>query len=66
MVKKFHLILILVLSLFYSPSHAKEVYKSQENLSSNIEEVAKEISHLNSGLDLLSNTISNLIPEDRI
>ena len=66
MLRKLNLILILGLSLFYFPSHSEELLKDQESRSSSVEEVAEEIIHLNASLDLLSHTISNLVPENRI
>jgi len=66
MLIKSNVILIIVLTLIYSPSHTKEISKSQDYLSSSVEEIAEELIHLNSSLDLLSITISNLLPENRI
>ncbi len=60
--RKFHILLIIVLSLFYSPLYAKEINKKQESLSSSVAEIAEEMKHLNSNLKILSNTISNLMP----
>ena len=62
MLRKFKIILIIGLSLFNSPLHAKEISHNQESLSSNIEELAEEMKILNSNLKLLSNTITNLVP----
>ena len=66
MVRKFNLILILGLSLFCDPSHSKEISKDLELLSSSIEEITEEMINLNSSLDLLSITISNLVPANNI
>tara|TARA_Y100001968_G_C18945742_1_gene520880 strand:- start:133 stop:333 length:201 start_codon:yes stop_codon:yes gene_type:complete len=66
MFRKFNLILIIGLSFFYSPSHAKEITKGKEQLSSSVEEVVEAMNNLNSSLDLLSITISNLVPRNRI
>ena len=62
MLRKFKIILIIGLSLFNSPLHAKEINHNQESLSSNIEELAEEIKNLNLNLKILSNTITNLVP----
>ena len=62
MLSKSNVLLIIGLSLFYSPSHAKEIYKEQKSPSSSVEEIAEEINNLNSNLDLLSITISRLVP----
>ena len=61
MLSKSSVLLIIGLSLFYSPSHTKEIYKGQESQPSSVEEIAEEINNLNSNLDLLSITISRLV-----
>ena len=61
MFRKFHIVLILSLSFVLCPSYSKEIQKEQDTLSSKVEEIAEEMNHLNSGLDLLSITISNLL-----
>ena len=61
MIKKLNIILIIGLSLFNSPLQTKEIYKNQEYISSNVEEIAEEMKILNTNLKLLSTTISNLI-----
>ena len=61
MLRKFN-ILIIGLSIFYSPLHSKEISKNQLSLSSSVKEITEEIKNLNSNLELLSNTISNLVP----
>ena len=66
MLRKLPLILILGFALFSSPSHTKEISKNQKNLSSSVEEIVEEMNHLNTSLDLLSNTISNLVPRNNI
>ena len=66
MVRKFNFILILGLFLLYSPSHTKEISKNKEHLSSSVEEIAKDMVNLNSNLDLLSITISNLLARKSI
>ena len=66
MFRKINLILFLGLAFFCSPSHAKEISRQQENLSSSIEEIAEEMNNLNSSLDLLSITISNLMSRNSI
>ena len=66
MIRKLNILIIVGLSIFYSPSHTKEIFKEQESLSSNIEEIAEEMVNLNSSLDLLSLTISNLVPRNSI
>jgi len=66
MLRNFNVILILSLSWSYLPSHAKEISSNQKYLSSNVEEVVEEMNHLNLSLDILSNTISNLLPRNRI
>ena len=62
MPRKSTVLLIIGLSLFYSPSHPKEIYTEQESPPSSVEEIAEEINNLNSNLDLLSVTISRLVP----
>ena len=62
MPKKINILLILSLSLLYNPLHSKEISKNKESVSSSIPGVAEEMKNLNSNLELLSNTISNLIP----
>ena len=66
MFRKFNVVLILGLSLLYSPSHTKEISKDKEDLSSSAEEIAKDMVNLNSNLDLLSITISNLLTKKSI
>ena len=61
MLRKLNIILIIGLSLFYSPLHTKEIYPNQEYLNSSVEELAEEMKNLNSNLKLLSNTITNLV-----
>ena len=61
MPRNLNLIIILGLCLFYSPLQTKEISKGQEHLSSSVEELAEEMNNLNSSLDLLSITISNLV-----
>ena len=61
MLRNFNVLLIIGLSFFYSPSHAKEIPKDQEPVSSNVEEITKEMINLNSSLKLLSITLSNLV-----
>ena len=61
MLRKFN-ILIIGLSIFYSPLHSKEISKKQISLSSSVQEITEEIKTLNLNLELLSNTISNLLP----
>ena len=54
------------LSLLNSPSLAKEISKDQASRPSNfsIETIAEKIVDLNSSLDLLSLTISNIVPQN--
>ena len=66
MIRTFNLILIVGFSLFYFPAHAKEISQEEEYLSSSVEEIAEEMINLNSSLDLLSITISNLVLRDSI
>ena len=66
MLRQFNLILILGLSLFYYPSHSTEISKGKEHLSYSVEEIAEEMNNLNSNLDLLSITISNLVSRNNI
>ena len=66
MLRKFNLILILGLTLFYPPLHTKEISKEQKYVSSNLEEIAEEMNNLNSNLNLLSTTISNLVSGNKI
>ncbi len=61
MISKFNIVLILGLSFFFSPSHSKEIQNEKTQLSTKVEEIAEEMNHLNSSLDLLSVTISNLL-----
>ena len=61
MLRKFN-ILIIGLSIFYSPLHSKEISKDKVYLSSSYKEITEEIKNLNSNLELLSNTILNLVP----
>ena len=63
MLRRFHVFLILSLSLFYYPSQTKEISSTQEYSPSSVEEIALEMIDLNASLDLLSITISNLLPE---
>ena len=60
------MLLIVGLLIFYSPSHTQEIFKEQESLSSSFEEIAEEMVNLNSNLDLLSLTISNIVPRNSI
>mgnify|MGYP001239463904 CR=1 FL=1 len=62
MIKNINILVIIGLSLFYSPLHSKEISQNQESLSSSFKEIAEEMKNLNSNLELLSNTISNLLP----
>ena len=66
MLRTLNLVLIAGLSLFYSPTNGKEISQDEEYLSSNVEEIAEEMINLNSSLDLLSITISNLVPRNSI
>ena len=65
MLKNFN-ILIIVLSIFYNPLQSKEISKDRESISSKIPEIAKEMKNLNLNLELLSNTISNLVPKNHL
>ena len=65
MLRRFHVFLILSLSLFYYPSQTKEISSTQEYSPSSVEEIALEMIDLNASLDLLSITISNLLPEKK-
>ena len=58
---KFNIVLIVGLSFFFSPSYSKEIQAEKDQLSSKVEEIAEEMNNLNSSLDLLSVTISNLL-----
>ena len=62
MLRQSNVILLVGLLLLYSPSHTKEISKDPEHISSNIEEIKEEMVNLNSSLNLLSITISNLVP----
>ena len=64
MLRNLNTLLIVGLSLLYSTSHSKEISKGKESLSSSVEEIAEEMINLNSNLDLLSISISNLVPEN--
>ena len=61
MLKTFN-ILIIGLSLLYYATHAKDISTKKESISSSFKEIAEEMKHLNSNLELLSNTISKLVP----
>ena len=41
MLRQFNVILIIGLSLFYYPSHSKEIFKEQEYLSYKVKEIAE-------------------------
>ena len=62
MLRKYNLLLIVVLSLFYSTSNSKEIATNQEFFSSGLEEIAEEMINFNASLDSLSTTVSNLVP----
>ena len=62
MIKKLNVLLIIGLSLFYYPLHGKEIYKDKGPLTSTVEEIAEEMIHLNTSLDSLTTTVSNLFP----
>ena len=64
MLRTFNLIMIVGFSLFCFPVHAKEISKEEEYLSSSVEKIAEEMINLNSSLDVLSITISNLVPRN--
>ena len=66
MIRNLNILLIVGLSLLNSPSHTKEISKDQASRSSNfsIEKIAEEMVNLNSSLDLLSLTISNIVPQN--
>tara|TARA_B100001250_G_scaffold256188_1_gene220560 strand:- start:194 stop:394 length:201 start_codon:yes stop_codon:yes gene_type:complete len=66
MLRTFNLILLVGLSLLYSPAHTKEISKAENYLSYSVEEIAEEMINLNSSLGLLSITISNLVPRGSI
>ena len=62
MLRKYNLLLIVVLSLFNSTSHSNEISTNKEYVSSSLEEIAEEMIHFNASLDSLSTTVSNLVP----
>ena len=62
MLRKLNTLLIVGISFFFFPAHGKEIAKNQELRSSGIEEVAKEMVHLNANLKSLTTTVSNLFP----
>ena len=62
MPNKMNILLIIGLFLLHNPLYSKEISKNKESISSSIQEFAEEMKNLNSNLELLSNTISNLIP----
>ena len=64
--RKFYVILVLGLMFLNSPSHTKEIHDERENHSSNVEDIVEEMNNLNSSLDLLSITISNLVSGNNI
>ncbi len=66
MLNKFNVLLILGLSLFDYPLHSKEIYKDKGPLTSTVEELAEEMIHLNTSLDSLTTTVSNLFPGRRL
>ena len=61
MLKKINII-IIGLSLLYNPLKSEEIYNNKESITSSIQVVTEEMKNLNSNLELLSNTISNLVP----
>ena len=62
MIKNLNVFLIIGLSILVPPSHTKEIFEGKGSISSSIEGVTEEMISLNSSLDLLSITISNLLP----
>ncbi len=66
MFKTFNLIVIVGFSLLYSQAYGKEISQDKKYLSSSIEEIAEEMVNLNSSLNVLSITISNLVPRNNI
>ena len=66
MLRKLNVILILGLSLFYFPSHSKEISKDQQSRSSSVEEIAEEMIDLNTNLNSLTTTVSNLFPSSHL
>ena len=68
MFKKLNLLLILILALLCPQLQSTEIIrtKSKEAISNNIDELVREINTLNTNLDLLSITVSKILPEKRI
>ena len=66
MLKKLNILLIIVLAIVYNPLQSKEISKEKEPISSKIPELAKEMENLNLNLELLSNTIYNLVPKNNL
>ena len=66
MLRKLNTLLIVGMSFFYFPAHSKDMSKNQELRSSNLEEIAEEMTHLNANLESLTTTVSNLFPRRRL
>ena len=63
MQKKINVLLIVAFSLLNFPSQSKEIHNDKEFTASSLEEVAKEMIHLNASLDSLTTTFLNLFPK---
>ena len=66
MLKRSNILIIIGLSLLSNPLQSKEISKEKEPISSKIPELAKEMENLNLNLELLSNTIYNLVPKNNL
>ena len=66
MLRKLNAVLIVGMSFFYFPAHSKDILKEHESSSSSMGAIVEEMIHLNANLDLLTNTVSNLMPKREV
>ena len=64
MLQNLKLFLLLGLSLTFSPIYSTELSKKKKHdiTSTSVEEIAEEMNSLNNSLDLLSVTVSKILP----
>ena len=62
MFRKLNVFLIVGIAFLYFPAHSNDKSNKQESLSSSMEEIVEEMIHLNTHLDSLTTTVSNLFP----
>ena len=64
MLQNLKLFLLLGLSLTFSPLYSTELSKQKKHdfTSTSVEEIAEEMNSLNNSLDLLSVTVSKILP----